>query len=121
MGLAGDLHQHRGSIVDFGRIALEQLARCHDGLVRRLAPATAASHAVCHHRQNAAIDPSMVEHCHPVLLIVSVSLVYTCGSGESVTFGHFFLAVAAIPHSVCVNTYYESRRVHRPASPRNQF
>jgi hypothetical protein len=70
------------------RKALEQLPRGHDDLVRRLAPATAATHSVGHHRQHATVNAWMRNHRNLVLLVLAVALVKARGGTESVMGGH---------------------------------
>ena len=79
-------HCHR--VVGVGRIALEQLARRHHDLVRRLAPAAAATHPVGDHTQHAAVVPLMGDQCHLVLLVFAVTLVDAGGGDEAKRFGH---------------------------------
>ena len=89
VGLARDLHQHAGCIVDVGRITLEQLFGRHHHLVRGFAATTAATHAIGNDRQHATVGARMVQQGDAILLVVAVTLVNAGGSGESVSLGHF--------------------------------
>ncbi len=89
MGFARDLHQHGGGVVGGRCIPFEQLARGHDDLVRGLAPAAAAPHAVGHDTEHTAVGAAMAEQFHAVLLVIAVTLVDAGGCGQSIPIGHF--------------------------------
>ncbi|MPN27518.1 hypothetical protein SDC9_174952 [bioreactor metagenome] len=88
MRLGDDVLEHRRAVVGFGRVALEQLLRGHQHLVRRLAPAAAPAHAICNNAKHAAVEPGVRQQCNPVLLVLPISLVDPGGGCQSKGFGH---------------------------------
>jgi hypothetical protein len=83
MRLGGDLAEQFGRRFVLGGIALEQLLRGQDDLVRCLAAAALAAHAVGHDAHHAAVDARMGDDGHLVLLIGAIPAVGAGGGIES--------------------------------------
>ena len=82
MRLFANLAQQGGGVFVGGVVAFKELARGHDDLVRRLAPAGAPAHAVGHYAQHAAGHARVGKQAELILLIVPVALVQACGGSE---------------------------------------
>src|SRR6218665_2168102 len=95
MGLLHDAREQVQRVVGIGRVALEQLPRCHHHLVGGFAPAAAPAHAIGDHRQHAALVPRVGDLCHLVLLMFPVTFVDGGGGGQSVGFAHADVVVGA--------------------------
>ncbi|MCY1229302.1 hypothetical protein D9M72_416640 [compost metagenome] len=109
VGVFEQLAQHDGGVVALGAVAGEELARGHEHLVGRLAPAAAPAHAVGDDAEHAARRAGVAHQQHLVLLVGAIPLVEAGGGGESKALGHErwgARGALSVFSGVRVRTYY---------------
>jgi len=85
VGLMQQLGEDGRPFVLRRHIAVEDLARREHHLIGRLATATLAPHAICHHGHHAAGCTGVGQHADLVLLVGPVSAVDACGRHQAET------------------------------------
>ena len=118
MGFFQELAQQPRRIVVIGPVAREKLARGHQDLIGRLAPAAASAHAIGDDREHATRGTRMFEHEHLILLVGAVALVEAGGGGESKASCHGAHALGARSGMVggsLARPYY--RAAESPSAP----
>lgn len=88
MGFVNDLPEHGRCVISLRCVALKKLLRRQHDLVRCLAPAATASHAIGHDAQHAAGNAGVAYQVDLVLLIVPIPFMDSRGCSDSITFGH---------------------------------